>query len=537
MTLLRHSPDRGSAACPECDMAQARHVLTCRVRVWRPASCCKRVAACSRVVTMTHLPARTTALVGALLLLAACSGTPEPSASPPDGGATSGSQMFQWTWDSIADRVHRHTSARPATRWVLTSPPQEHILGDAVVDRLPAGELPRGVAAGHARAVRGDGADVPRRRRRRLGRRGGQPHDRPGRARHGVGGLVVQRTTTTPGLYTDADFHHCGLTAERRHRRLPERRAGADVRARQPRRPGHRDRARAGDDRRLPAGPALARRRRLPDRRGQAHGRRRTSRRSWPSCPRAPGIAQEVIRGTGEPVTPEQYLDNGKVYEFAWGKDLQGVLAGSPGLRARAGHDVELRAVRRRRDLRRQPRHRAQRLDAQLRRRRRSTRWPTCSCSPAPTAPRPSTSGYAFSDRDAGPPQDADGRVLDAACGDAPGPDATCGRRLGLPAPVARDRRHGRLAQRRRRRPAGRRLVRGRRGRARPRRARASSWSTPATTSCAPTLDDEPAGRRLLRRAVRRQRTARRRRSRTGRSRSSPVPPRPAQAWDVAARP
>ena len=34
-------------------------------------------------------------------------------------------------------------------------------------------------------------------------------------------------------------------------------------------------------------------------------------------------------------------------------------------------------------------------------------------------------SGYAFSDRDAGPTQDAEGRVLDASCASAPGPDAT----------------------------------------------------------------------------------------------------------------
>ena len=48
--------------------------------------------------------------------------------------------------------------------------------------------------------------------------------------------------------------------------------------------------------------------------------------------PEGTGIAQEVIRGSGEPITAEQYVGNGQVYEFAWGKDLQGILAASPEL-------------------------------------------------------------------------------------------------------------------------------------------------------------------------------------------------------------
>ena len=43
-----------------------------------------------------------------------------------------------------------------------------------------------------------------------------------------------------PGLFGADDFHHCGLTRERRHRGLQVARAGADVRARQSRRPRHR---------------------------------------------------------------------------------------------------------------------------------------------------------------------------------------------------------------------------------------------------------------------------------------------------------
>ncbi len=40
-------------------------------------------------------------------------------------------------------------------------------------------------------------------------------------------------------------------------------------------------------------------------------------------------VIQEVIRGAGEPIQPEQYLDNGELFEFTWGKDIRGVVGGS----------------------------------------------------------------------------------------------------------------------------------------------------------------------------------------------------------------
>lgn len=39
-------------------------------------------------------------------------------------------------------------------------------------------------------------------------------------------------------------------------------------------------------------------------------------------------IAQEVIRGVGEPITPEEYLENGPVFEFSWTRNMAGVVAG-----------------------------------------------------------------------------------------------------------------------------------------------------------------------------------------------------------------
>jgi len=40
-------------------------------------------------------------------------------------------------------------------------------------------------------------------------------------------------------------------------------------------------------------------------------------------------VVQEVIRGPGEPITPEQYLDNGAVFEFSFGRDIRGIVEGS----------------------------------------------------------------------------------------------------------------------------------------------------------------------------------------------------------------
>ncbi|NLI17963.1 MAG: alpha-amylase [Actinomycetales bacterium] len=40
-------------------------------------------------------------------------------------------------------------------------------------------------------------------------------------------------------------------------------------------------------------------------------------------------VVQEVIRGPGEPIQPEQYLENGSVFEFSWGRDIEGIVGGS----------------------------------------------------------------------------------------------------------------------------------------------------------------------------------------------------------------
>ena len=149
-----------------------------------------------RMVTMTRLPARATALVGALMLLAACSGTPEPSAA--EQRRDVGVQLFQWTWDAIAAEC-TDTLGPDGYAWVLTSPPQEHIVGEQwwtsyqpVSYRVESRLGTREQYAAMVQTCHDAG-------RRRVGRRGGQPHDRPGRRPAPAGRARRTRTTTTPG--------------------------------------------------------------------------------------------------------------------------------------------------------------------------------------------------------------------------------------------------------------------------------------------------------------------------------------------------
>ncbi len=111
------------------------------------------------------------------------------------------------------------------------------------------------------------------------------------------------------------------------------------------------------------------------------------------------------------------------MYEFAWGKEIAGVLAGSPGLALDLGgsaswvpSDQAVIFV---------DNHDTERNGSTLSYADGDEYALANVLMLAGSYGTPAVySGYAFSDRDAGPPQDADGRVRDAACADAPGPDA-----------------------------------------------------------------------------------------------------------------
>ena len=139
--------------------------------------------------------------------------------------------------------------------------------------------------------------------------------------------------------------------------------------------------------------------------------------------PEGTGIAQEVIRGSGEPITPEQYLGNGQVFEFGYAQGTEGVLAGCPRLALELGRSSGFGC----RPTTRWCSSTTTTPSATARRsvrRRRPYRSANVLMLASATAPRCSTAATPSLDRDAGPPQDADGRVVDASCASG-GPTTT----------------------------------------------------------------------------------------------------------------
>lgn len=136
-------------------------------------------------------------------------------------------------------------------------------------------------------------------------------------------------------------------------------------------------------------------------------------------------IIQEIIRGAGEPIVPEQYTGNGEVYEFAWGRDIIGMLQGGS---LRSFADLDAGSGYLRSEFARVF------VDNHDTERNASTLSYTDGASYvlanvlllAGAYGTPVVySGYAFSERDAGPPQDASGAVLDATCATPSGPGSS----------------------------------------------------------------------------------------------------------------
>ncbi|KRD45775.1 alpha-amlyase [Cellulomonas sp. Root930] len=366
---------------------------------------------------MTHLPARATALLGALLLLAGCSAPPEPAATRT---RDVGVQMFQWTWHAIATECT--DSLGPAGYgWVLTSPPQEHILGEEwwtsyqpVSYRVESRLGTREEYADMVATCHDAGVDVWA---------DAVVNHMTGQEAPGTGWAGSSYSHYAyPGLYTDADFHHCGLTPnddisvyqDAAQVQTCELVNLADLAT-------ETDRVRSTIVAYLQDLLSLG-----------VDGFRIDAAKHLPAqdvaaivagLPEGTGIAQEVIRGSGEPITPEQYLANGRVYEFAWGKDVQGVLASSPervlDLGTTSGYvpsDAAVIFV---------DNHDTERNGSTLSYADAEDYALATVLMLAGTYGTPAVyTGYAFSDRDAGPPQDAEGAVLDASCGAAPGPGA-----------------------------------------------------------------------------------------------------------------
>lgn len=370
---------------------------------------------------MTHPTsrrARALALVAlAATPLAACG----PGAPPAPERTDVGVQLFQWSWDAIAAEC-TDVLGPAGYGWVLTSPPQEHVRGtpwwtsyQPVSHRIDSRLGTRDEFAAMVGACHDAGVEVWA--DAVLNHMTGQ--DEPG-----TGWAGTPYTHDSAGPFGPADFHRCGLTPtddvqdyqDVAQVQTCELVNLADLDTGSPR-------VRALLTAYLEDLLSL----------GVDGFRVDAAKHMAPQdvaaildpLPDGTGVVQEVIRGAGEPISPEEYLGNGPVLEFAYADGLAGALGGgSPSVALDLGSGPGF----------------VPSADAVVFVANHDTERNGSTLSAADGAPYALAhvlmlagaygtpvvhSGYAFTDRDAGPLQDADGRVLDARCGPAPGPDVT----------------------------------------------------------------------------------------------------------------
>ena len=370
-------------------------------------------------------------------LLAACSGgegdvppmpptTPAPDATTttaevgPDAGPLPGVgiQMFQWTWDAIG-RECAASLGPSGIAWVLTSPPQEHVVGEQwwtsyqpvsheIESRLGTREQFAAMVRACDDAGVGVVADAV------VNHMTGQ--ESPGT---GWAGSAYEHYEY-PGLFSDADgdFHHC----DARDGDIQDYKDAAQVQGCEL--VNLADLATGTEHVRATLAAYLADLMSL----GVAGVRVDAAKHMPPEdvaailadLPDDAVVWQEVIRGGGEPVTPEQYVGNGQVFEFGYGRELVGLLGGSTfrqvlslGERGMLPSEDAVVFV---------TNHDTERNGETLMSRDAGYLLADALMLAGTYGTPVLYSGYAFDDRDAGPAQDADGRVLDAVCADDAGP-------------------------------------------------------------------------------------------------------------------
>lgn len=358
------------------------------------------------------------AVVGALAVslavaaLTACSPAAQPIEAEP-AAPDAGIQLFQLPWTAIADECE-NTLAPNGFAWVLTSPPNEHIVRDEwwasyqPVSHLVESRL--GTREEFADMVaRCDAAGVAVIADAVVNHMTGQ--DDPGT---GWAGSAYEHYGY-PGLYTDADFHHCGLTSNDDIQDYDSREqvqtcelvnlADLDTAA-----PAVQATITAYLEDLLSLGVAGFR----ID--AAKHMAADDVAAIVAPLPEGTRIMSEVIRGGGEPITPEEYTGFGEVFEFTYARDL------TPPLQNGVFNDPELEGDR--------PlhvpadsalvfvdNHDTERGEAKVTYRDPAMYVIANALMLADDYGTPVVySGYAFSDRDAGAPADDDGRVLPVTC-------------------------------------------------------------------------------------------------------------------------
>ncbi|WP_188484512.1 alpha-amylase [Cellulomonas carbonis] len=350
---------------------------------------------------------------------------PGPTASAPvePHGPGTGVQLFQWTWDAIG-RECEDVLGPAGYDFVLTSPPQEHVLGEEwwtayqPVSYLLESRL--GTREELAAMVRRcDAAGVAVLTDAVINHMTGK--DEPGT---GWAGSPYEHYEY-PGLYSDAegDFHHCDLTPEDDIQSYQvaaqvqrcELVNLADLATEEPR---VRERIVAYLEDLLGLGVA---------------GFRIDAAKHMPAedvgavvgaLPEGTLVLQEVIGARGEPIRPEDYLSNGHVFDFFHGQELAAVVGGGSVHRALELGDLDT-ALPSDRSVVFVENHDTERNGSTLSYKDGATYVQSLVLLLALDHGTPVVhSGYAFVDRDAGPPQTPGGEVVDATCADDVGPDA-----------------------------------------------------------------------------------------------------------------
>ncbi len=350
------------------------------------------------------------AVVASVVLTAGCAPAAEGDLAAPDAGV----QLFQLSWTSIADECEQ-TLGPHGFAWVLTSPPQEHIDRD----EWWASYQPVSYEIDTRLGTRDEFAEMVRRcddvgvaviADAVINHMTGQDA-----AGTGFAGSPYQHYEY-PGLWGSDDFHHCGLTANddiadydsREQVQTCELVNLADLDT-----SSTTVRARIVSylEDLLSLGVAGFR----ID--AAKHMAASDVEAIVAALPEETRIMSEVIRGGGEPIQPEEYTGFGEVFEFTYARDLgPQVRSGSltdPDLSdERPMHVADDRAVVF------IDNHDTERGEAALTYRDGDLYLMANALLLADDYGTPVLySGYAFSDRDAGAPTEADGRVSPADCG------------------------------------------------------------------------------------------------------------------------
>lgn len=351
--------------------------------------------------------------VAAALSLSGCGPVTSPPA--PAGSKDVGIQLFQWTWDAIAAECSE-TLGPEGIAWVLTSPPNEHITGREwwtsyqPVSYLIESRLgTRDEFAAMVETCDTAGVDIIV---------DAVINHMSGQDSAGVGwaGSPYEHYAY-PGLYAPDDFHHCGLTtnddiANYKNQQQVQTCELVNLADLATETDGVRATIGAYLDDVLSLGVAGFR---IDAAKHMAAADVAAIVATLPADTR---ILQEVIRGGGEPIQPEDYTATGQVFEFAFARDVktmvesgqlfQGTLFGAdygslPSEDAIVfveNHDTE---------------RNGETLDSTD---GRAYLLGVAFMLAQPYGTPVLYSGYAFEGRDAGPAQDSTGAVIDANCGD-----------------------------------------------------------------------------------------------------------------------